>query len=70
MDVILGTVALTPGLVVAILALTVAVVVATGWLLGWFDPERRAEHEPCFGDEPAWWPEFERQFEDYLSSRD
>ena len=56
-------------MILAVLALTVTVLVAIAWLLGWFDGECGAEREPHFDDEPAWWPEFERQFDNYLSSR-
>jgi hypothetical protein len=67
--VILGTVVLTAGIAVAILALTAAVLVAIARLLPRVDRERRAEDEPHF-EEPEWWPDFERRFADYLSSRD
>jgi hypothetical protein len=71
--VILGTVVLTAGIVVAIFAATVAALVAIARLLAGLDRERRADDEaecraePESGDEPAWWPDFERQFADYAS---
>jgi hypothetical protein len=67
--VILGTVVLTTGIALASVVLTVAVLVAIAGLLGWFDRERHAGDEPRF-EEPDWWPEFERKFADYVSSRD
>ena len=66
---ILGTVVLTTGIAVAILALTAAAIVAIARLLARVDRKRRAEDEPHV-EAPEWWPDFERQFADYLSSRD
>ena len=63
---ILHTVVLTTGIAVAV---TAVVLLAVARLLARIDRERRAEDEPLF-EEPAWWPDFERQFADYLSSRD
>jgi hypothetical protein len=56
--------------ILAVFAVLVTAVLAIAWLLARFDRKRRADDVPRYDDEPSWWPEFERQFSDYVSSRD
>ena len=61
----IGTVVLTTGLAFTGVAL---VLVAIARLLMCIDGVRFGDRS-SFDDEPAWWPEFERQFADYVAGR-
>jgi hypothetical protein len=61
----IGTVVLTTGLAFTGVSL---LLVAIARLLMRVDGIRFGDG-PSFDDEPAWWPEFERQFADYIAGR-